>query len=111
MVPVDETVLVIVPVATVWTVVVVEINGAALELLVASQVPTPAPATTTTTAPMTVRFLVNHFLCPAATSASLGLGSSVHAAWTSHERHASAASPKWRTHPSGSTYAPGNSHL
>jgi hypothetical protein len=62
MVPVDETVLVIVPVDTVSTLVVVEISGAALELLVASQVPTPAAATMTTTAPTMVPFLLNHFL-------------------------------------------------
>ncbi len=51
MVPDDATVWVIVPVVTVWTVVVVVIRGAALELLVPSQVPTPAPATTTIAAP------------------------------------------------------------
>ena len=43
MVPDDDTVWVIVPVETVWTVVVVVISGEALELLVANQMPTPAP--------------------------------------------------------------------
>jgi hypothetical protein len=49
-----------VPVDTVWTVVVVVINGEALELVVASHVPTPAPTTTTMAAPTMVRLRVNH---------------------------------------------------
>jgi hypothetical protein len=71
MVPVDDTVLVMVPVETVWTVVVVVISGAALELVVASQVPTPAAAATTTTAPTIVPLRLNHFLRSATTCASL----------------------------------------
>ena len=70
-VPDDETVWVMVPVATVWTVVVVVISGAALELRVPSQVPTPAATTTTARAAMIVPFLVYHFLRLGATCASL----------------------------------------
>jgi len=56
-VPVEETVWVMVPVETVWTVVeVVMPVVAALELLVANHVPRPAAAKITTTAPMTSRF-------------------------------------------------------
>jgi hypothetical protein len=56
-VPVDETVWVIVPVETVCTVVVVVMPVvAALELLVANQVASPAAITITTMAPMTSRF-------------------------------------------------------
>jgi hypothetical protein len=60
-VPDDEAVLVIVPVDTVWTVVVVVINGVALELLVAIHMPKPAATTTVTAAPTAIRFLVSHF--------------------------------------------------
>ena len=56
-VPVDETVWVIVPVATVCTVVAVVMPVvAALELLVANQVASPAATRITTMAPMTSRF-------------------------------------------------------
>ena len=72
MVPVEETVLVMVPVETVWTVVVVEMSGAALELLVANQVPTPAATTITTIAPKMVPLLANHFLPVGLTCSSLG---------------------------------------
>ena len=111
MVPVDDTVLVMVPVDTVWTVVVVVISGAALELLVASQVPTPAAATTTSTAPAIVPLRLNHFLRSAATYASLVFAHRVHWVCAAPRQHASTAGPRWRNHPIGSTYTPGNNHL
>ncbi len=73
MVPDEETVCVMVPVETFWTVVVELINGEALELLVASQMPSPA-ATATITAAVTIAGLrVNHFLPLVPTYASLAV--------------------------------------
>ncbi len=71
MVPDVATVWVIVPVETVWTVVVVVIRGEALELDVASQIPKPVATATTTAAVMMAGLLVNHFLGRAPTSTSL----------------------------------------
>ena len=75
MVPDEDTVLVMVPVETVWTLVVVVMVGAALELFDVSSVVTPAPipAPTTTSATMArlVRLLLNHDLGPDRICASL----------------------------------------
>ncbi len=75
MVPEEETVWVIVPVETVWTVVVVVMSGEAPELLVADQIPTPAPATTTATAGTMAVLFVNHFFSLDPTIASLAVSS------------------------------------
>jgi hypothetical protein len=77
-VPEEETVLVMVPVETVWTLVVVVMAGVALELLdVSSAVmpaPMPAATRTRTTRPIPVRLLLNHFLGPNRIYASLTVG-------------------------------------
>ena len=62
MVPLADTAWVIVPVVTVWTLVVVVIHGEALNCCTPSQVPTPAAAKSTTRAAMIVHFLVYHLL-------------------------------------------------
>ena len=74
MVPDEDTVLVMVPVETVWTLVVVVMVGAALELVDVSSVvtpaPMPAPTTTSATTARVDRFL-NQALVPDRICASL----------------------------------------
>jgi hypothetical protein len=60
-----------VPVETVWTVVVVVMRGDALELEVASQIPSPTATATITTAETMAGLRVNHFLGFEPTYASL----------------------------------------
>ena len=89
----------------------VVISGAALELLVASQVPTPAAATTTTAAPMMDPLRANHFFLSFAICASLA-DRPRPTRWGPLRD----GRPQWPTgggsnHPIGRTYTPVNNHL
>ena len=100
-----------VPVAMVWTLVVVVTRGEALELLVASHVPTPAAATTTTTAPTMVLLLLNHRLRSDPTFASLAVSPSPTPMAADPVRTALPRPNGRRDHPTGRTCTPVNSHL
>ncbi len=112
MVPDDETVWLIVPVETVWTVVVEVISGEALELVVASQMPTPAPTATMTAVLTTARFFVNHLLGLECTYPSLAVGTSFPLRETCRWSGTTPA-PRtgWRDHPIHPTFTPGHNHL
>ena len=111
-VPDEETVWVMVPVETVWTVVVVVTRGVALELLVASQVPNPAPrATTATTTMMMGPLRAYHRLRPRATDYLACRLAGHDAGHPSGVQRSSGPTGMGRPHPTGRTLTPGHSHL